>query len=68
MQLRRNRVVTTEVSALLEGLMRGRAGLRCALEECGGRCVTTAGAPLMLVLCAGSWGSRWMCQGLVSVM
>ena len=35
--------------ALLEVLMRGKAGLRCvAPEEHGEPCVMTAGAPLML--------------------
>ena len=49
LQLRRNRVVPMGMFALLVGLMRGRAGLKCALEECGGRCVIVVGAPLMLV-------------------
>ena len=47
--------------------MREREGWRCALEECGGLCVTEVGTTLMPVWCAGSWVSKWMYQGDVSL-
>ena len=47
--------------------MRERGGLRCALEECGELCVTEVGTTLMPVWCAGSWVSKWMYQGDVSL-
>ena len=47
--------------------MRERGEWRCALEECGGLCVTEVGAPLMLLWCAGSWDLKWMHQGDVSL-
>ena len=47
--------------------MREREEWRCALEECGGLCVMIAGAPPMLLWCAGSWDLKWMYQGNVSL-
>ena len=61
-----NSFVTTEMFVLLMGQTKGRAGWRCALEECGELCAIMAGAPMMLVWCAGSWGLKWMYHGDVS--
>ena len=66
MQLPRSLVATMEMFVLLKGQMIGRGGWRCALEECGELCVMIAGTPVMLVWCAGSWASKWMCHGDVS--
>jgi len=49
MQLLSNLAASMAVFVLLEELLTGRGGWKCALEECGEPCVMTVGAPLMLV-------------------